>query len=287
MTTLPVPGASAPTVFSFDAAHNVRVVLCAGDHWFVASDIAGALGYDQPRKAVARHCKHAKSLKDLDGTFHTVEANQALDAKTKLIREPDVYRLIVGSALPSSEAFESWLFEDVLPAIRKTGRYQATPAEPAPAPDYLTNNDMANLARCIDYIQRDKRMPQAWRFSFWKAIRRVTRTKSPDKLEVRHLPDVADEALRIHTAVAILDAAIRKVEKDVLRRVFRNGEDGEQVIAKIEARILAQAVTDAANMTKALDAWQRRDVQALQDRTTAYLSIAHYPEGLEPKEVAA
>ena len=40
-------------------------------------------------------------------------------------------------------------------------------------------------------------------------------------------------------------------------------------------------------MTKALDAWQRRDVQALRDRTTAYLSVAHYPEGQEPKEITA
>lgn len=163
---------------------------------------------------------------------------------------------------------------------------QAAP-EPTPAPEYLTNNDMANLACLIDRIQQGKRMPQAWRFSIWKDLRRVTHTKSPDKLEVRHLPDMADELLRIHTAVAILDAAIRKAEKEVLRRVFRNGEEDEQVVAQIEAQILTQSISDAANMTKALDAWQRREVQALRGRTAAYLGLAHYPEGLEPTEVAA
>jgi len=160
-------------------------------------------------------------------------------------------------------------------------------ANPTPVPEYLTNNDMANLACLIDRIQRNKRMPQAWRFSIWKDLRRVTRTKSPDKLEVRHLPDMADELLRIHTAVAILDTAIRKTEKEVLRRVFRNGEAAEQVVAELEAQILTQAISDAANMTKALDAWQRREVQALRSRQARTFPIAASPEGQEPKEVAA
>ena len=69
--------------------------------------------------------------------------------------------------------------------------------------------------------------------------------------------------------------------------MFRLGEATEQVVAELEAQILTQAISDAANMTKALDAWQRREVQSLRGRTAAYLGLAHYPEGLEPTEVAA
>jgi prophage antirepressor-like protein len=57
-----------------------------------------------------------------------------------LIPEPDVYRLIIRSNFPSAEPFEKWLFEDVLPAIRKTGRYEsqkATVIEPGDPADQV------------------------------------------------------------------------------------------------------------------------------------------------------
>lgn len=110
------------SAFVFDSA-RMRVFIGHGDPWFVASDVAAALGYLEPHKAVTRHCKRAKSLKELDGTVHPVDQNADLDEKTKLIPESDVYRLISRSKLPAAERFENWLFEDVLPSIRKTGGY--------------------------------------------------------------------------------------------------------------------------------------------------------------------
>lgn len=143
MTTIPLS-------FSFNSAANIRIVLVDGDPWFVASDIAKALGYDQPHKAVERHCKRAKSLNELDGTFRTVQQNQELDEKTKIIPEPDVYRLIVRSKLPSAEAFETWLFEEVLPAIRKTGGYQVGQAAAPSDYEKISRAQLAELTTAIN-----------------------------------------------------------------------------------------------------------------------------------------
>ncbi|KOR32190.1 hypothetical protein TI05_08825, partial [Achromatium sp. WMS3] len=74
----------------------IRVLLIEDTIWFIASDIAKALGYKKPRNAITMHCKRAKSLIDIDALIYAVQENQevrALDPKTKLIPEIDVYKL--------------------------------------------------------------------------------------------------------------------------------------------------------------------------------------------------
>lgn len=97
---------------------QVRVILREGEPWFAASDVARALGYTNPHKAVQDHCKHVKLLKP----------NESLGLELhfrgeNFIPEPDMYRLIFRSSLPEAEKFERWVMEDVLPTIRKTGGY--------------------------------------------------------------------------------------------------------------------------------------------------------------------
>lgn len=118
--------------FQFNTS-SIRVVTTDdGEILFVASDVAIALGYTNPPKAVRDHCKKAKSLIDIDGTNRSVQQNQALaklDPKTKLIPESDVYRLTLRSKLESAENFQDWLVEEVIPSIRKTGSYSIQPID--------------------------------------------------------------------------------------------------------------------------------------------------------------
>lgn len=82
--------------------------------YFVASDAAKMLGYKRPADAVTAHCKGSvkRRLPTNGGT-----------QEMKVIPEGDLYRLIANSELPSAEKFESWVFDEVLPTIRKTGGY--------------------------------------------------------------------------------------------------------------------------------------------------------------------
>lgn len=84
---------------------------------FCGKDVAEALGYDQPHKAIERHCRY--------GMKCTVPHPQSLDKEIEMtfIPEGDVYRLIVRSNFPTAKKFERWVFDEVLPSIRETGGY--------------------------------------------------------------------------------------------------------------------------------------------------------------------
>ena len=98
----------------------VRTLEADGKILFAASDIAKALGYTNPSKAVNDHCKGiTKCYTPTEGGV------QALN----FIPEGDVYRLIAHSKLPSAEKFESWVFDEVLPTIHKTGSYSKPMSE--------------------------------------------------------------------------------------------------------------------------------------------------------------
>lgn len=95
---------------------EVRVTEKDGDPWFVAKDVAGALGYINTSKAVNTHCKAV-------GTCPTEMGGQV--RHIQIIPERDVYRLVMKSQLPSAEEFEEWVVGEVLPSIRKTGSYSS------------------------------------------------------------------------------------------------------------------------------------------------------------------
>lgn len=94
---------------------QVRTIEIDGKPYFVAGDVANALGYAEPAKAIRTHCK---------GVSEMDTPTRGGIQKVKIIPEGDVYRLIIRSKLPSAERFERWVFDEVIPSIRKTGGYQ-------------------------------------------------------------------------------------------------------------------------------------------------------------------
>lgn len=103
-------------IFSSPKFGELRTIEEGDKIYFVASDVAKALGYKRPADAVSAHCRYTvkRSIPHPQGKG-TLQMN--------VIPEGDVYRLIVNSELPSAEKFESWVFDEVLPSIRKTGGY--------------------------------------------------------------------------------------------------------------------------------------------------------------------
>ena len=93
---------------------TVRTVAIDGVVYFVASDIARALGYKNPQKAIRDHCKRVNE------SF--IPSNGG-EQKAKVITKSDIYRLIVRSKLESADEFESWIFDEIMPTIEKTGAY--------------------------------------------------------------------------------------------------------------------------------------------------------------------
>ena len=113
----PIASAGQAVVpFSFEGK-PVRAVTIEGEPYLVGKDVAERLGYARPNDAIQLHCKGAAIYRPLQTSGGTQEV--------RVLSEPDVLRLIIGSNLPAAERFERWVFEEVLPAIRNTGVYVA------------------------------------------------------------------------------------------------------------------------------------------------------------------
>lgn len=109
--------ADKPKIFSNEEFGEVRIVLQDGEPWFVAKDVAIALGYKNARDAVDAHVdSDDKGVAKCD----TPGGPQNL----VVINESGMYALIFGSKLTSAKNFKHWVTSEVLPSIRKTGSYK-------------------------------------------------------------------------------------------------------------------------------------------------------------------
>ncbi|MBD5637580.1 phage antirepressor KilAC domain-containing protein [Clostridium botulinum] len=107
-------------IFKNSEFGTVRTIEENGKVIFCGTDIASSLGYTNPQKAIKDHCRE-------DGvTFRSVIDNIGRTQQAKFIDEGNLYRLIAHSKLPSAERFEGWVFDEVLPMIRKHGAYITT-----------------------------------------------------------------------------------------------------------------------------------------------------------------
>ncbi len=106
--------------FDFEK-EQIRIVQSEdGEPYFVASDVARALGYSRPDHAVSKHCNYVSNW--------YINQNGRGTPNVKVIPESDVYRLITQAAKwnPKAKKFERWVYEDVLPTIRKEGKYDVS-----------------------------------------------------------------------------------------------------------------------------------------------------------------
>lgn len=110
---------------------TIRMLEENGNPLFCGKDVADALGYSDTVSAIKQHCRGVVKRHLID--------NLGRKQLTNFIPEGDLYRLIVNSKLPTAEKFERWVFDEVLPTIRKNGSYSAND-------EVKINNSRARLA---------------------------------------------------------------------------------------------------------------------------------------------
>lgn len=135
----------------------VRTLEENGKILFCGSDVAKALGYSNTRDAVRRHCKGVVKRDGVSCTVnqHGIASNQI--SSMSFISESDLYRLITHSKLPEAEKFERWVFEEVLPSIRKHGAYMT----PAKLEEVILNPDvMIQLCQSLKEEQEKRSLLQ-------------------------------------------------------------------------------------------------------------------------------
>ena len=116
---------------------QVRTLTINNEPWFVGKDVAEALGYTNPRKAIIDHVDKEDKT---DGV--TIRDSIGRAQHAVLINESGLYALIFGSKLPSAKKFKRWVTSEVLPQIRKTGSFGSSTVPP-----------VKNLHDVVDYIK--------------------------------------------------------------------------------------------------------------------------------------
>lgn len=127
-------------LFTYAEKYPFRIIVIDGETWFIGKEVCDALGYVKAATAMGSHCKGVQKLYPLQTAGGMQE--------TRIISEPDMLRLVINSTLPSAQRFESWVFEEVLPTIRKTGGYGvAVKPNSELLTDALKQRYVANLSK--------------------------------------------------------------------------------------------------------------------------------------------
>ena len=138
---------------------NLEILTIEGKEWFPAIKVAEILGYTNPRKAIRDHTK------ERGVTIRSVIDKLGRKQNKKFIDEGNLYRLITRSKLPQVDEFEEWVFEEVLPQIRRTGTYSINPTiqELANNPELIKmlveqiarlNDLTTNQSKDLDYLKQ-------------------------------------------------------------------------------------------------------------------------------------
>ncbi|MFJ4393161.1 BRO-N domain-containing protein [Pseudomonas soli] len=110
---------SMPVLFEFEAL-PVRVMTGdGGEHWFCAKDICTVLGYSNTSQTIGDHCRE----KGISKRYTLTEKGQQ---ELQFVDEGNLYRLIIKSRKGEAKRFESWVCDEVLPALHKSGGYHMT-----------------------------------------------------------------------------------------------------------------------------------------------------------------
>ena len=116
----------------------VRTVEIDGEPWLVGKDVAQALGYTNPQKAIRDHVDEED--KGVNDSF-TVNGTQGI-----LINESGLYSLVLSSKLPTARKFKHWVTSEVLPSIRRHGLYAAD--------ELLNNPDL--MIRAMEELKAER-----------------------------------------------------------------------------------------------------------------------------------
>lgn len=235
MTTL----TAQPLQFSFHESHNVRVQLIDAEPWFCLKDICAVLEIQNSRDLLVKQL-------DAKGVGKIYTPTTGGNQKLTFVNEPNLYRVIFRSNKPEAKQFQDWVFNEVLPSIRKTGKYES-PKHPEPyhsAHEKFSGRDTSNLTRLIWLISSKFRYERSWSKGMWYAIREATGIPSPHPMEVRHIPLIAEECERILRSVKALQEAIADAEKTAIKRILKKREHLDVVIGDITA-----ALADANNIS--------------------------------------
>ncbi len=224
--------------FSF-STQTLRVVMINGEPWFVAADVCAALGIKRTSDAVEKldaDEKGTDSIRTLGGQQEMLIVNESgLNAIILRCRD---------AMTPGTPAhkYRKWVTSEVLPAIRKTGRYVAATAKPEPQPtpptarEKLNATDMQHLKRIVWLASNCFHMDGSANQGIWYYLRQVTNNPAPNAYSVDHIPLLAPELRRIMNISWQVRELTQQIEEQAVKRIFRKGDAAEKILKSLAAQ---------------------------------------------------
>ena len=192
-------------IFKNDEFGEIRVVEKDGEVWFVAADVTKILGYNNNSKAIKDHVDEEDK--------HLCKYNESLGLSkfgAIIINESGLYSLILSSKLPTAKKFKRWVTSEVLPAIRKTGKYELLPS-----PDVMADDEFLDVTK----LEMDQRIRIAGIIASCRRERLplVAKVLSLD-LDDLKIPSLTSEANS--AAIEYIDSAWDSFDTTIPIRVF-------------------------------------------------------------------
>lgn len=205
--------------FSFEGKRDVRVQVINGDPWFCLKDVCEVL-------TIANSRRVASEVLDQGGVRKAYITDYlGREQEAAFVSEPNLYRVIFRSNKPEARQFQDWVFNIVLPTIRKTGRYELYPELPKESGEPLSRQEYDQLVFLVDDISKMFHYRNRWVVAIWYALRKATGNKSPNPMLTTDLPVIVREMRRILEAVGHVCRFNRAYEAEVINRVVRGGLD--------------------------------------------------------------
>ncbi|WP_243466298.1 BRO-N domain-containing protein [Sodalis glossinidius] len=215
---------------------------------------------------IANSSRVASDVLDSKGVCKTDTLTSGGIQELNFVNEPNLYRVIFRSNKPEAKQFQDWVFNDVLPSICKTGKYEHPVYKPE-SHELFTTNDTSNLARLIWHMSHNFRFKQAWSNGIWYALREVTGIPSPQLMEVRHIPHIARECERIWAVIERLQSAmVVEAERRTIRQLVRKRENVDSVMGEIDSLLIESNHSNAFMLTDTLTRWHKSELGQFAQR---------------------
>ncbi|WP_052038182.1 BRO-N domain-containing protein [Pectobacterium odoriferum] len=215
---------STPVAFSFQESHEVRIQVIGDEPWFCLKDVCSVL-----------EIKNASQLAgqlDEKGICKTYTPTKGGKQQLVYVNEPNLYRVIFRSNKPEARQFQDWVFNDVLPSIRKKGNYQHQKGEP------ISNKDMENIKNLVWMMTHNMKFSESWNYGVWRSLRAATGTPSPQRFAVEDLPALKEECTRILRITTAVNKIMFEFEKSVISKVLRRNADIQPLVDKMNSELL-------------------------------------------------
>lgn len=224
-------------VFNNPEFGEIRTIEENGKVLFCGNDAAKALGYKRPNDAISAHCRGTVKRRITDSIGREQEM--------LFIPEGDIYRLAAKSELPGAERFESWIFDEVLPSVRRAGSYSFPVVPPIVEQRCLTTDDYLKAAAIVAGC-RNERMPYVLGF-LRQAGFSVPEVQDRRRELGGELMQVLNEATNVHGFSTRQLGALTGIDFGTISAYRRGRHRPNETRAEYIIQVVRRAMEDRVN----------------------------------------